>query len=182
MQLIDQTPDEICRALGLPSFETKWNRTAPDQELRLLLLPTFHPELCLTFSERDATTSVTVTYAQSKMSPFEQPSPSPVDQDTGRLRNTRLADLETSLRKALVEPDHLSLSRDGIIVYIFWRTFNARLIVDYANPEADSALGVFVGRVIAEAYQSIKSSACKGSLAEAGLYLGRNLASPQTDA
>lgn len=176
MQLDEQTPDGFCQALGLPGFATEWLPGVPRQELRVLLLPTFHPEVCMEFREDDGTTMVTVTCAQSKISPFEPRSPTPVDQDSGAVANTTLAELEATLRKALNEPDALTQGRDGMDINIFWRTLRAGLIVQHANSSQHPALGAFVAQLVARTYRAIKCSACKDSLAEAGVYVELELA------
>src|SRR5262245_1871261 len=54
----DYTPDAICRSLGLGDFQTIWKRGLPMQELKVLLCPSFHPELCLVFWEENGQTQV----------------------------------------------------------------------------------------------------------------------------
>ncbi|MGI9410686.1 MAG: hypothetical protein ACR2OV_11470 [Hyphomicrobiaceae bacterium] len=175
MPLDGQTPDEVCQALGLPGFVTEWMPGMPRQELRVLLLPTFHPEICMEFCENEGTTMVTVTCAKSKISPFEPPSPALVDQDSGALVDTSIAELEASLRNALIEPDALTQGRDGMDINIFWRTLRAGLIVQFANSSQHPVLGAFVAQLIPQAYLAIKCSACKDSLAEAGVYVELDL-------
>ena len=178
MPLAEPGPDEICRALGLPGFATEWSSDLPIQELRVLLLPTFHPGICLEFCGSDGAMTTTVTCARPDASLFESPSPAPVDQDTGTVVNTSLADLEATLRNALIAPDALTQGRDGMDINIFWRTMRAGLIVQHANSSQHSALGAFVAQLIPLAYTAIKCSACKGRLAEAGVYVGLNLGRP----
>jgi len=54
VNLEDYTPGTICRSLGLGEFQTIWKRGLPTQELKVLLCPSFHPELCLVFGRRIA--------------------------------------------------------------------------------------------------------------------------------
>jgi hypothetical protein len=50
MRLEDYTADAICQAMGLPSFiEDSWAQ-AESPTLRVVLTPSFHPELCVTLS------------------------------------------------------------------------------------------------------------------------------------
>jgi len=170
MPFVEQTPDEICRALGLSGFCTNWTRSSPRQEMRLLLEPTFHPELCIVFAEGDRGVTAKVACAREKI-PFDVPAPTPVDEDEGIIGTTALADLEIRFRNALQTNDRLTQGRDGIRVNIFWRTFNARLIVEGAAPEPADALGRFVAQVIELASHSIRSAACKACLREASAYL-----------
>lgn len=176
MQLDEQTPDELCQALGLLGFATEWTPGMPRQELRVLLLPAFHPEVCMEFCENDGNTMVTVTCARSKISTFEPRSPAPVDQDSSAVANTSLAELEATLRNALKEPDALTQGRDGMDINIFWRTLRAGLMVQHANSSQHPALGAFVAQLVARAHRAIKCCACKDSLAEAAVYVELELA------
>ena len=180
MSLVELTPTEICQALGLEGFASAWKSGAPNQEMRALLLPAFHPEIHLAFAEDGAGTRVTVTCAQSKVSLFEAPSPVPVEQDCGLVADTALADFEAALRNALGEPDALTQGRDGLDINIFWRTLRAELIVQHANSSQHPALGSFVAGLISHAYQAIRCKACQDSLAEAGVYVKLDLARSHT--
>ena len=178
MQLVEQSLDELCQALGLPGFATDWVPDKPNQELRVLLLPTFHPEVCLEFAENETGTIVNVTCAQARTSPFEPVAPISVDRDTGRVVGTTLSGIETALRNALVEPDGLTQGRDGMDINIFWRTLRVSLIVQHANSAQNPALGAFVAQLIAWAHNAIKCNVCKACLAEAGVYVELDLARP----
>lgn len=56
----DYTADAICRAMSLPCFvENPWTQS-DSPTLRVVLTPSFHPELCITFSRSVDSTSLSV--------------------------------------------------------------------------------------------------------------------------
>ena len=65
MHLEHYTADAICQAMGLPGFvEESWTQ-CDGPTLRLLLKPSFHPELCLTlFREKESTRLSVVALAE----------------------------------------------------------------------------------------------------------------------
>jgi len=60
MRLEDYTADAICRAMGLDGFiEPAWEQ-AENPTLRVVLTPSFHPELCITFTSTGDTAILSV--------------------------------------------------------------------------------------------------------------------------
>src|SRR5262245_43874983 len=60
MHLEDYTADNICQAMRLPGFiEAHWAQSDVPT-LRVILTPSFTPELCMTFSRTDDSASVSV--------------------------------------------------------------------------------------------------------------------------
>jgi hypothetical protein len=61
MRTEDYTPDAICQVMGLSRFvDPDWSKSH-QTVLRLLLKPSFHPEVCVTFTATPTTTTVSVT-------------------------------------------------------------------------------------------------------------------------
>lgn len=175
------TPDETCQALGLESFGAPYAARAPRQQMRLLLEPSFHPELCLEFVERDGALRVTAACAAASLYAIEGGDALEISAGEGRAKGASLAALELDFRRALGEPDPRTTGRDGVRVSVFWRSFDSRLIVERANPTSDSALGGFVARAAALAWGAVAQPACRESLDRAGGYLGLSLAAPRDD-
>ena len=176
MNLEDYTPGTICRSLGLGEFQTIWKRGLPTQELKVLLCPSFHPELCLVFWEEDRQTQVRATCAQSQIWALPSLASVATATNTGSFSEPTLPQLEQTFREALVQPDRRGVvTLDGMSVHIVWRNFDSRLVVEGVNPSADDALGAFVSTAIKLAFNALSDSACRDGLANAGLYAGLKL-------
>ena len=57
--------ENICRCLGLPGFDSDPALAAADRAVRLLLLPSFDPEVCITISETAGNITVAIIAARS---------------------------------------------------------------------------------------------------------------------
>ena len=146
------------------------------QELKMLLCPSFHPELCLVFWEEDGQTQVRATCAQSQIWALPSLAPVATATNTGSFSDPTLPQLEQAFREALAQPDKRDVVKlDGMGVHIIWRTFDRRLVVGSVNPNPDDALGTFVSTAVKLAFNALSDSACRDGLADAGLYAGLKL-------
>jgi hypothetical protein len=146
------------------------------QELKVLLCPSFHPELCLVFWEEDGQTQVRATCAQSQIWALPSLAPVATATNTGSLSDPTLSQLEHAFREALAQPDKQGVvTVDGMSVHIVWRNFDSRLVVEGVNPNVDDALGAFISTAVKLAFNALSDSACRDGLANAGLYAGLKL-------
>lgn len=190
----DYTPDEICRCLGLDGFRADyWTRDLPADELKVLLCPSFHPEVCLIFTEGDGekpvavvssaeqerappATNVQVLCAQTHIWTLDKAAPVEVAADKGIVGHLSLAQLEARFREALTQPDRRgSVKIDGMGVHIVWRHYFATLLVEKANPDPDDQLGAFLRNAIQSAFDAVGSAVCRDGLARAAGNVGLRL-------
>lgn len=176
LNLDDYTPDQICRWLGLNGFRTARRHGSPPEELKVLLCPSFHPEVCLIFTEDEGQTRVRVLCAQSHIWTLDNPASVAVAVDESAVENVALISLEQSFRGALAQPDRRgSLVLDGMGVDVIWRHYSATLAVEGANPGVEDRLGGFLRDAIKSAFDAVSSAACREGLATAAAYVGLHL-------
>ena len=171
----DYTPDVISRSLGLSQFQTTWTKGLPREELKILLCPSFHPELCLIFTAAESKTNVRVVCATSRIWTLQKPGPVLAAIDEGNFSEPTLAEMELAFRQALAQWGNRGLTIDGMSVHIAWRHVTARLVVEGANPSSRDALGKFVSTAIKRTFDAITLSPCRDGLALAAGYVGLDL-------
>src|SRR6478609_3412525 len=67
MRLEEYSPDAICKAMSLPGFiEEEWAE-GDNPTVRLVLTPSFHPELCITISRSGDGTSMSVVSLKEQL-------------------------------------------------------------------------------------------------------------------
>ncbi len=66
MRCDEYTPDAICQAMGFPEFVDGSCRISPHSWLRVLLMPSFHPEVCVTLAEAGAAPELSVVALASR--------------------------------------------------------------------------------------------------------------------
>jgi hypothetical protein len=99
------TSENICRALGLGAFANDWQLAESDQCIRILLVPSFHREVCISMISKGGTVSVFVVTALSQiwLQDCIVPKVTPVEQEAGTLSEPEFATL-LSLLHAAAEP------------------------------------------------------------------------------
>ena len=171
MQTDAYTSEAICASLGLPSFEKDPACTRAMEALHLLLKPSFHPEICLTFADGN----VSVVSARAMIWHQFEPAPVLTDraegivpaEDFARL----LAPAEPVVRSGAVRgimidgmPSELLIFRDGAVAL---RT--------EGNAGKNGDYSALVGFAISTAWDCISNPFCRNALADAAEYVGKKL-------
>ncbi len=178
MQSKDYTAENICKAMGLAGFSNDPTFEDHQSVIRLLLMPSFHPELCLTLAanEREAILSIIALTDQF----YRRPDPAwslPIYSekievswsefeklfDTARAlaHNQQLAETARGL-------DGMSFScliRDGDKVWLFEKIYVSK----------GQAPASFVGVVLLSAYEHVQKPECRNAIAQVGYYVSRGL-------
>lgn len=168
------TPDTICHCIGVPGFETDPDLAVAGESIRLLLQPSFHPEVCITFSRGPDQATVSVIAARAMV--WHQPSPTRVP--TGRDRGDVSTDCFASHAAALAAAS----SRDEAALIIDGMPVDALLVQDgrsvlkvRRNAGCQSTFGACVAQVISTAWNSLQDIPCRNALAHAARYTGLDL-------
>ena len=172
MGLDDYTPDAICDKLDVGPFRPIARCERCRGELKVLLCPSFKPEVCLVFREHGAQTQVRVACAKPQIwgSAFRRVK---VLADSGRFREPTLAELERRFRSAIAKPDERDIAvLDGMRVHIAWHLAHHCLLLENAQPSLNEPLKKFVGSLIVYAFDSIADSYCRDCLVDAANYVG----------
>lgn len=167
------TADAICKSMGLPAFEHDPECTEAAEAVRLLLKPSFHPEICLTFEDGQ----VSVVCAREMI--WRQSEPSPML--TYRAKADLPAGMFEALLDSLVPVVHLDpnavagIMIDGIPIEVLHFRAGSVVLQVGGNGSRRGDFGAFAALAVDIAWQCISSAQCRNSLAEAGEYLGKSL-------
>ena len=171
MQTDAYTTEAICASMGLPSFEKDPACTRATQALRLLLKPSFHPEICLTFADGN----VSVISARAMIWHQFEPAPVLTDRAEGivpaEVFERLFAPMASVAKSGAVRgimidgmPTELSLFRDGAVTL---RTGG--------NVGKQGEYSTLVRLAISTAWDCISNPFCRNSLSDAAEYVGQKL-------
>lgn len=170
----DYTPEIICHCLCLAGFEADPVLSVVERSMRLLLQPTFHPEICLTIADAPERSIVSVAAAREMVRGQFAPAPVLTDRDKGEIAAGCFSELCDAFAEAAdvrgsdividgMPVDALLFRRDVPILRVRWNA---------SNPSPFSA---FVARSISVAWNGIRNPACRNALAKAARYAGLDL-------
>jgi hypothetical protein len=165
------TAEAICSSLGLSSFANDPVCTHAKRSVRVLLTPSFHPEICLTFADD----KLEVISARKMIWHQVEPAPVLTDRAKQTIPPGVLTDLfehleaeETSSNSGWGMIDGMSAEllafRDGVLVLSTGRRDCLR---------GDSS--AWVKLAISLAWPSLSDPHCRNALAAAARYIGENL-------
>ena len=187
MRTEDYTPDAICRSLGIGAFDEPFKHGKPVEQLRLLLCPSFAPELSITLfkvvaapdrargrSSADKKTILSVAASRTQIWTMAAPGLVTVDHVKSEMSSVTLKDLEMKFRSALAAPPLSTVMLDGMPVSAVWRRFGSSILVE-DTPAKDSPFGNFVAEVVNLAFEVSDNISCRNALARAGCYVGLDL-------
>lgn len=171
MRTGEYTAQAICKCMGLPSFEDDPQCTSASEAVRLLLKPSFHPEVCLTFTSG----KVSVVCARYMIWRQFEPSPMLTDRAEGAIS----AELFAALVSSMVPVSHgggvPGITIDGMPSELlhFQQGRIAQKVGGNAARKGD--FSAFVALAIVTAWERISSPYCRNALAEAAEYVNKNL-------
>jgi hypothetical protein len=179
MRLEDYTPDAICRAMGLPAIRDDAALRGGDPSLRLLLRPSFDPEVCVTLLSGSTADQVEVRTFPELF--WHQPSAAHrpavftervavahgvvADLARGWLETTGLLDAPGGDRWVVI---------DGMPVSAWGRSGGVERELDL-NVGAAGEFRHFVARVIRQLHPGLPAGRCRNGLACAGRYVDLRL-------
>lgn len=168
--------DTICFAMGLGGFKPG----VPEEGwvARMLLTPSFHPEVCLTIRSEDRHCLVEVRVAQAQIW-----RAGPLPQAT-RAGSTRLDEGMTRwLYQRLAEPrpgrEGQTLILDGMGLATIIRTADAS---HESNGHVSQPEFAWLGELLTVLHRVLHDSGCLRGLANAGHYVGLDLPVPEASA
>ena len=187
MKTEDYTADAICGSLGIGVFDEPFTRGRPGQQFRMLLCPSFAPELSITLTEVTATsgssrgrsaaeitTVLSVAASRTQIWTMAKPGLVTVDHAISENASLTLKDLELKFRGALAAPSQSVVMLDGMPVYAVLRRYGNSILVR-ETPAKDSPFGKFVAEIVNVAFSASDNIGCQNALAHAGRYVGLDL-------
>jgi hypothetical protein len=177
MQLSNYTSQNIARALGLTGFENDEDIAAAQVALRVLVLPSFHPELCLTFLKTPSGCTLSVISANEQI--WQQAWPTPHRAETcvasGIVLAEALDGLITSARRADSTPNARVVVLDGMRVHTVLRVDRRREVDISENVGQRGAYGEFVAAALEIAWNAVSGPEVQNALRAAGSYVGSEI-------
>ena len=168
------TASNICRAMGLGGFANDQSLSQTETAIRLLLKPSFHPELCITLVPTDFGVEVSTLLATSMIWHQSWPTPQSVATvaSTGRAHREQFELLRRMLvATADAMPVRVVIS-DGMSVHVVLRENRAKACEIEANVGCSPVLEALVAQVILTAWQAADIPAVRNGLSDAGEYVG----------
>lgn len=174
MQSASYTSQNIARALGLDGFENDDRLAVSRQALRLLLLPSFHPELCVSFTRSGADVELSVVAAKEQI--WHQAGPSPKATTTcvaiAPVTSAQLDVLAALARNAAAAPAQAVVVIDGMTVHTVMRVDQQCELDLKTNVGKRSAYAEFVAQALKLAWNAVTDARVKNALRAAGSYVG----------
>jgi len=174
MNLADYTPETICRAIGLPSFDSDAALADARLALRLLLRPSFDPEVCITILAGDETCTASVVAAKSMVWLLDRPGVVKSDREVFTLPEESVRVLVAGFEQCLAAPPRSGIQIDGMSFdTLLRRSGTAERISGHV---AFAAHASFVAGVIEMVWKGLLNIECKNALARAASYTGLEIA------
>jgi hypothetical protein len=165
------TAEAICRSMGIPSFEQDSLCTSATDAVRLLLTPSFHPEVCITLADGH----VSVVSARFMIWHQFEPSPMLTDRDQGSISKASFANLLASMVPFKHPGAVPGIVIDGMPTHLLRFSRGSVALKIGGNASGRGDFSAFVSRAIATAWECISNAYCRNALAEAAEYVGAKL-------
>jgi hypothetical protein len=157
--------------MGMQSFEDDPACTSAAEAIRLLLKPSFHPEICLTFADG----KVLVVSARVMIWRQFEPSPVLTDRAEGTVPAAEFAKLFSSLVPVTRPGAVPGIVIDGMPSELLHFQSGAVALKVGGNASGKGDFSGFVALAIATAWEYVSNPYCRNSLAEAAEYVGASL-------
>ncbi len=171
MHYSNYNSENVARALGLGGFANDEQLAQAEQAIRLLLLPSFDNELCVTLTQCAGKSTITIVAAKDQIWQQVWPSPkiSPVHIATGPIPMKAFDDLVTELRRASTAPSEgRVVILDGIRGHAVLRA-NRRCEVEINEMLGQrQPYGAFVTAVLQLAWHSVTDPRVRNGLRSVG--------------
>ena len=165
------TAEAICQCMGIVSFEHDPVCIRAMEAVRLLLKPSFHPEICITFADG----IVSVVSARGMIWQQYQPAPMLADRSEAVMAQAAFASLLASMVPAPPAPDAVpGFIVDGMPTELLHFKAGARASKVGGNGGRKGDFSAFIGHVLALAWELVPSPYCRNALADAAEYVGRH--------
>lgn len=171
MRTDEYTAEAICKCMGIPSFEADPACTNATEAIRLLLKPSFHPEVCLTFVNG----KVSVVCARFMIWRQFEPSPMVTDRAEGAVPAAAFTELRSSMVPVSRPGAVPGIIIDGMPSELLHFQQGSVVLRVGGNAGGKGDFSAFVTLAIVAAWEHISSSYCRNALAAAAEYVGKSL-------
>ncbi|MEM4987353.1 hypothetical protein V8G57_08120 [Collimonas sp. H4R21] len=178
MQTKNYTSENICRSLGMDGFANDRHLAKADEAVRLLLKPSFHPEVCVSFIRSGYDVSLYVEAARMQIWQQDWPTPQPTPTNTAA-GLCSLEDFETLVDMLCKAANPNATPRfyviDGMLAHSILRREREGLVNINANAVYETQYMTFIAKAIGIAWYGISVPVVRNALRLAGGYVNVNL-------
>ncbi|MCB0909967.1 MAG: hypothetical protein KDB63_22955 [Nocardioidaceae bacterium] len=172
MNLEQYTADAVCRAMGIPRFADTTDLRNDDAAMRIVLRPSFTPEVCLTLT--GCTATVSTLYEMLWHQPF--PCTLPAVQQSFPITADQQSSFARSLRHAVQEirnDERMVIICDGMSFDAAW--YNGGSIDQVSTHVTGQHVEHFISSLIQFAFAGANLDLIRNNLANCGRYVGLDL-------
>jgi hypothetical protein len=176
----DYTPETICRLLGLPGFEHDPALQSVQGSMRLLLRPSFHPEVCITLTSCEPEATLEARSPRESIWQTQGFAFLPVWTETAQLLRV---DFDEICRLMLAVPEaerSRGLWIDGMPFSIVM--YSGSQSVRLRGQTSDEPYITLINKVFRVCHASIQNPRLRNNVAEAARYVGVSLERALIDA
>lgn len=174
MQSANYTSENIARALGLTGFANDEELGPASKAIRVLLMPSFHAEVCITLISTPQ--SVTLSVVAAKEQIWHQVWPSPKLAETisaaGEVSNVDFVSHEELFRSASIARSESVVALDGMRAHAVLRMNRQCCLEVDENVARSSRYAEFVAAVVGASWRSVSDARVRNALGAAGSYVG----------
>lgn len=177
MHFTNYTADNVARALGLGGFANDMQLAQTGQAIRILLLPSFHAELCLTLVKTADAHALSIVTAREQIWQQVWPSPreTPIYAADNPVSQEAFEGLVASLRQVALAQSQERVILDGMSAYAVLRADRELEIQINENVSQRSAYGAFVAATLHLAWHSVADPQVRNAVRDAASYVGLTL-------
>lgn len=172
MQTDAYTADAICQCMGLLSFDGDLELASASEAVRLLLKPSFHPEVCITIADAQ----VSVVSARSMIWRMFEPAPVLTDRAQASLSSEAFDSLLRQMQPVKQANGVPGIVIDGMptdLLHIKTGKIVLRVGGNAGGRRGD--FSAFVSAVIRAVWDLISNVHCRNALADTAGYVGESL-------
>lgn len=179
MKYAEYTPDTVCNAMGLPAFRDEASLNGMGPSMRLLLEPSFHPEVCITMKRAESTSVVEVRALGSSLWQWNAPAPLPtafteqfaVGSDKMEAFAAAFLQVADSMQQ---EGIGKWTTLDGMPAAVVLRS-SGHLRELEGNVSGHAVFGQFVATVLEWVHGNLPGGVCRNAVVAAGAYVDLHL-------
>lgn len=181
MRFVEYTPDSICKAMGLRAFQFQPEDQSVGPWMRLLLMPSFHPEICLSIHLDGVGGIAEVRTFDSLFWHMPTPAHHPaLFVETVSLDLATVVNFEEAFQKAALATqadDNQFITLDGMPAIAICRDAGGKTIEMKKSLGEVSAFDSWVRIVVQNAHGLLLPGRCRNAIAAAGDYADLKLSS-----
>ncbi len=173
MRTNNYTSENICRAIGFDGFANDGVMAEADQAIRILLMPSFHQEVCLTFLHTPIETTISVVAPKSQIWQQDWPAPQETtyEKQDSKISMQQFLELKTAIYLASEQEQDKFLIIGGMVAHSILHSQRELKAEINKNSSATSEYYQFIEKAIQIAWNAIDHPFLRYALGNTGRYV-----------